>query len=394
MTVTSPQRSDGTRPQMRLKVDAGRFASVTDAVGQTTSFAYTPAPDGAPAGTGELLSKVTTAAGAITEVSYQAPRGIVAVDTVKTVDRDGKDIAAPRSFRLGVDGERDYTGYPNHHENGPAGLFDSGDTAYTYTTELSDGVSLVRSTYNNLHLLKKRDTFLLGEGGKRVAVQSQAMDYTGEKDGRAPDPADLPANYAKPARALMTYTGADGRTRTTAETAVFDDRGRQTERTDVTGAKTRLEYGAFGQVTKSTTTGSDGAVAVTENTLSGDGKSLAATKDLVGDKGQTPKARTVTQLTTDAHGEPASKSVVWAEGARPEGDEGPGKGSETYARTVDVKTRTKTVEAKTPAGTVTKVADLATGKVIEETDAVGRTNRTEYDAAGRAVKQTGPDGLV
>ncbi|MFF3160082.1 hypothetical protein, partial [Streptomyces sp. NPDC057910] len=164
MTVTSPQRSDGTRPEMRLNVAGGRLVSVTDPVGQTTAFAYTPAPGGAPQG-GELLSKVTTPAGAVTEVSYQAPRGTVAVDTVKTVDGQGKEVAAQRSFRLGVEGERDYTGYPNHHENGPNGLFDSGDTAYTYTTELSDGVSVIRSTYNNLHLLKKRETFLLADGG-------------------------------------------------------------------------------------------------------------------------------------------------------------------------------------------------------------------------------------
>ncbi|MFF3159633.1 RHS repeat-associated core domain-containing protein [Streptomyces sp. NPDC057910] len=394
MTVVSPRRSDGTRPEMRLKVDGGRLASVTDPAGQITAFAYTPAPDGAAPGSGELLSKVTTPVGAVTEVSYQAPRGAVAVDTVKTVDKDGKEIAAQRTFRLGVDGERDYTGYPNHHQNGPDGLFDSGDTAYTYTTELSDGVSLVRSTYNNLHLLKKRETFLLADGGKRVALRSQAMDYTGEKDGRAPDPADLPANYAKPARAQITYTGADGKTRTTAETAVFDDHGRQTERTDVTGAKTVMEYGAFGQLVKSVTTGADGTVAVTENTLTPDGRTVAATKDLTGGKGETPKARTVTRFETDGHGELAQKTVVWAEGARPDGDEGPEKGTETYQRTVDAKAGTKTLKVTTPAGTISQVTDLATGQTVAERDLAGRTTLREFDAAGRMVKETAPGGLV
>ncbi|MFF3159654.1 RHS repeat-associated core domain-containing protein, partial [Streptomyces sp. NPDC057910] len=394
MTVVSPRRSDGTRPEMRLKVDGGRLASVTDPAGQTTAFAYTPAPDGAAPGSGELLSKVTTPAGAVTEVSYQAPRGAVAVDTVKTVDKDGREVAAQRTFRLGVDGERDYTGYPNHHQNGPDGLFDSGDTAYTYTTELSDGVSLVRSTYNNLHLLKKRETFLLADGGKRIALQSQAMDYTGEKDGRAPDPADLPANYAKPARAQITYTGADGKTRTTAETAVFDDHGRQTERTDVTGAKTVMEYGAFGQLVKSVTTGADGTVAVTENTLTPDGRTVAATKDLTGGKGETPKARTVTEYRADEHGEPVQKTVVWAQGARPDGDQGPEKGTETYQRTVDTKAGTKTVKVTTPAGTTSQVTDLATGEAVAETDLAGRTTVREYDAAGRVVKETAPGGLT
>ncbi|MFF3159867.1 hypothetical protein, partial [Streptomyces sp. NPDC057910] len=394
MTVTSPQRSDGTRPEMRLNVTGGRLASVTDPAGQTTAFAYTPAPDGAAPGSGELLSRVTTPAGAVTEVSYQAPRGTVAVDTVKTVDGQGKEVAAQRSFRLGVDGERDYTGYPNHHENGPDGLFDSGDTAYAYTTELSDGVSVIRSTYNNLHLLKKRETFLLADGGKRVALRSQAMDYTGERDGRAPDPADLPANYAKPARAQMTYTGPDGKTRTTAETAAFDDHGRQTGRTDVTGAVTKMEYGAFGQLVKSVTTGVDGTVAVTENTLTPDGRTVAATRDLTGGKGETPKARTVTEFKTDEHGEVKEKAVSWAEGARPEGDEGPEKGTETYQRTVDEKAGTKTTKVTTAAGTTSQVTDLATGETVSETDLAGRTTVREFDAAGRVVKETAPGGLV
>ncbi|MFF3159515.1 hypothetical protein [Streptomyces sp. NPDC057910] len=392
MTVVSPKRSDGTRPQMRLKVDGGRLASVTDPAGQTTTFAYTPAPDGAPQG-GELLSKVTTPAGAVTEVSYQSPRGTIAVDTVKTVDKDGKEVAAQRTFRLGVEGERDYTGYPNH-QGGESGLFDSGDTAYTYTTELSDGVSVIRSTYNNLHLLKKRETFLLADGGKRVALRSQAMDYTGERDGRAPDPADLPANYAKPARAQITYAGAGGKTRTTAESAVFDDHGRQTGRTDVTGAKTKLEYGAFGQLVKSTTTGSDGTVAVTENTLTPDGRTITATKDLTGGKGETPKARTVTEYRTDEHGELAQKTVVWAEGARPEGDQGPEKGTETYEQTVDAEAGTKTLKVTTPAGTTSQVTYLATGETVSETDLAGRTTVREYDAAGRVVKETAPGGLT
>ncbi|MFF3159926.1 RHS repeat-associated core domain-containing protein, partial [Streptomyces sp. NPDC057910] len=266
--------------------------------------------------------------------------------------------------------------------------------AYTYTTELSDGLSLVRSTYNSLHLLKKRETFFLAEGGKRIALQSQVMDYSGEKDGKSPDPADLPANYAKPTRAQMTYTGGDGRTRTTAESAAFDEYGRQTERTDVTGAKTVMAYGAFGQLVTSTTTGADGTVAITENTLTQDGKSVTATKDLTGGKGETPKARTVTGYTVDGHGEVEEKTLAWAPGARPEGDQGPEKTTETYKSTVDAQGRKKTVEVSSAAGRTVTVTDLATGLVVEETDTAERTTKTEYDPAGRPVKQTGPDGLV
>ncbi|MFF3159657.1 RHS repeat-associated core domain-containing protein, partial [Streptomyces sp. NPDC057910] len=189
-------------------------------------------------------------------------------------------------------------------------------------------------------------------------------------------------------------TGADGKTRTTAETAVFDDHGRQTERTDVTGAKTVMEYGAFGQLVKSVTTGADGTVAVTENTLTPDGRTVAATKDLTGGKGETPKARTVTEYRADEHGEPVQKTVVWAQGARPDGDEGPEKGTETYQRTVDTKAGTKTLKVTTPAGTTSQVTDLATGQTVSETDLAGRTTVREFDAAGRVVKETAPGGLV
>ncbi|MFF3159754.1 RHS repeat-associated core domain-containing protein, partial [Streptomyces sp. NPDC057910] len=142
------------------------------------------------------------------------------------------------------------------------------------------------------------------------------------------------------------------------------------------------------------TTGADGTVAVTENTLTPDGRTVAATKDLTGGKGETPKARTVTEYRADEHGEPVQKTVVWAQGARPEGDEGPEKGSETYQRTVDGKAGTKTVKVTTPAGTSSQVTDLATGQTVSETDLAGRTTVREFDAAGRVVKETAPGGLV
>ncbi|MER7959382.1 hypothetical protein [Streptomyces sp. NPDC096030] len=363
VTVTSPARSDGKQPEVVLHLDGGRLTSVTYPENQTIRLAWDHTPGGQP---GRLLTRVEAPSGAVTRIGYDQPHGFPVVSSLKVTDQQGKNLTPERTFRLAAEGEHaghDFTGRGQY--SSPGALFDSADEGYRYVTELSDGHSTVRSVYNSLHLLKERTTSL-HVNGEPVPVLTQQLQYEGEReDGALPPPApDLPANYAKPTKATVTHiapgTGAE---RTTTETARFDDRGRQVERTDTNGAKTVTEYGTYGQVTQSTTTGADGTVAVTENTFTPDGRSLAATRELTGDKDTVPAARTTTSFTVDEHGEPASKAVTWAdaEDARPEGDQGPEKIAETYTTGVDTEKHTRATTVTTDAGTVTRVEDLATG---------------------------------
>ncbi|MFF7183541.1 RHS repeat-associated core domain-containing protein [Streptomyces sp. NPDC008121] len=437
VTVTSPVRSDGRQPEVVLHLDGGRLTSVVYPGDQVTKLGWDYTPEGMP---GRLLTRVEAPTGAVTRISYSQPHGFPVASSLRVTDPQGKGLTPERTFSLGAEGEyagHDFTGrgqYPSADA-----LFDSADADYRYVTELSDGRSTVRSVYNSLHLLKER-TATLNVNGEQKPVRTQQLEYEGERDnGRTPPPASaLPANYGKPVRATVTvYDPGTGRTRTTTETARFDEHGREVERTDVTGATTVTAYdptaldardadgsgdssqdgdsgegsegrdggqggegsalpAGYGLAVKQTVTGSDGAEAVTENTLTADRRSIAATKQSVKNAGgERPSARTVTAFRVDGHGEITGKTVTWAEGAKPEGVRGPDEVTETYESAVDTGAHTRTDTVKTAAGASSQVTDLVTGQVIRATDTEGRTAESSYDLAGRPVTQKmpgGPDG--
>ncbi|MER7959984.1 RHS repeat-associated core domain-containing protein [Streptomyces sp. NPDC096030] len=413
VTVTSPVRSDGQQPQVVLHLDAGRLTEVTYPEDQTVRLAWDYTPEGQP---GRLLTRVEAPTEAVTRIGYDSPHGFPVVSSLRVTDREGKNLTPERTFRLAAEGEHaghDFTGR-GQYESADA-LFDSADADYRYVTELSDGSSTVRSVYNSLHLLKER-TATLTVNGEQKPVRTQELAYEGEREGgQMPPPASaLPANYGKPVRATVTvHDPATGKSRTTAETARFDEHGRETERTDVTGAVTVTQYdptvldgpggapgsgedrgpAGYGLPLRVTVTGADGAEAVTENTLTDDRKSIASTRQLVKNTGeQEPSARTVTAFTVDGHGELTGRSVTWAGGARPDGVQGPDEVTETYETAVDTGAHTRTDTVKSAAGMSSQVTDLVTGQAIRTADTSGRTAETGYDQAGRVITQKVPGG--
>ncbi|MER7959888.1 RHS repeat-associated core domain-containing protein, partial [Streptomyces sp. NPDC096030] len=410
VTVTSPVRSDGQQPQTVLHLDGGRLTAVTYPEDQTVRLAWDHTPEGQP---GRLLTRVEAPTGAVTRVSYDAPHGFPVASSLKVTDQQGKNLTPERTFRLATEGEHaghDFTGR-GQYESADA-LFDSADADYRYVTELSDGSSTVRSVYNSLRLLKER-TAVLEVNGEQVPVRTQELSYEGEREGgQVPPPASaLPANYGKPVRAAVTvHDPGTGKSRTTTETARFDEHGREVERTGVTGAVTVTEYDAtalegdgggdenqepagYGLPVKVTVTGADGVQSVTENTLSADRRSITAVKQSVKNKDEDrAAARTVTAFTVDGHGELTGRTVTWAGGKKPEGAPGPDEVSETYESVTDTGAHTRTVTVTTAAGVSSQVTDLVTGQVIRTTDTSGRIAETGYDQAGRPVTQKIPGG--
>ncbi|MER7960099.1 RHS repeat-associated core domain-containing protein [Streptomyces sp. NPDC096030] len=413
VTVTSPVRSDGKQPQVVLHLDAGRLTEVTYPEDQTVRLAWDHTPEGQP---GRLLTRVEAPTGAVTRIGYDSPHGFPIASSLKVTDREGKNLTAERTFRLGTEGEHgghDFTGR-GQYESADA-LFDSADEDYRYVTELSDGQSAVRSVYNSLHLLKER-TATLNVQGEQKPVRTQELQYEGEReDGQTPPPASgLPANYGKPVRAAVTvHDPATGKSRSATETARFDEHGRETERTDVTGAVTATVYdrtaleavleggdpgggelaAGYGLPVRVTVTGADGTQRVTENTLTADRRSIAGTTESVKNGGEEkPSARIVTAFRVDGQGELTGRTVTWAGGAEPGGVQGPDEVSESYETAVDTGARIRTDTVKGAAGTSSQVTDLVTGQVIRTTDASGRTAETGYDLAGRPVTQKVPGG--
>ncbi|MER7959592.1 RHS repeat-associated core domain-containing protein [Streptomyces sp. NPDC096030] len=407
VAVTSPVRSDGIRPRITLHLEEGRLVRVAYPEDRAVRLAWDYVPQGLP---GRLLSGMETPAGAVTRVAYSEPHGFPVASSLKVTDGDGKSLTAERTFRLDPEGEQaghDFTGRGQYASAGE--LFDSADSGYRYATELSDGRSTVRSVFNSLHLLKERTAFLHVQGELKP-VRTQELQYEGEReDGTLPAASDLPANYGKPVRASVTvHDPATGRKRTTTETARFDGYGRETERTDVTGARTVTEYdrsaldtaggseggaAGYGLPLRTTVTGADGAQSVTENTLSADRRSVTGTRQLVKNAGEAGlSARTVTACRVGGDGEITAKKVTWAEGARPGGAEGPQEVSETYAAAVDAGARTRTVTVTDAAGSASQTTDLVTGQVVKAVDADGRTAETAYDEAGRVIAEKVPGG--
>ncbi|MFF7183161.1 RHS repeat-associated core domain-containing protein [Streptomyces sp. NPDC008121] len=409
VTVTSPVRSDGRQPQIVLTLDGGRLTAVSYPEDQEAKLAWDYTPDGLP---GRLLTSVEGPTGAVTRISYAQPHGFPVTSSLKVTDREGKNLTAERTFTLGAEGEyagHDFTGRGQFTSTDD--LFDSADADYRYVTELSDGRSTVRSVYNSLHLLKERTASLIVQGELKP-VRTQELQYEGEREGgQAPPPASgLPANYAKPVRATVTVRDpATGRSRTTTETARFDGHGREVERTDVTGATTVTEYdptavdtgtgtgtgrpAGYGLPLRITVTGSGGAQSITEHTLSEDRRSITAVKQSVKNNGaDQPAARTVTRFTVNGHGEVTQKTVTWAEGAEPEGTEGPDQVSETYGTAADTAAHTLTSTVKSAAGVSSQTTDLVTGQVVKATDTEGRTAEASYDDAGRVITQKAPGG--
>ena len=178
--VVSPERSDGVVPTTTIAVSATQgVQSVTDPVGNKTSFGYTSV-SGAPK---PLITLITAATGARTAVSYQSPSyqtGLTAVATLKLTDAAGNAISPVQTFSLDPPGNNrhNFTGFPNHLPTAaePDALFASGDAAYTYTTALTTGATTTLSTYDALHRLVR----------KQIAVTPAA----GQAAGRGPDPRD------------------------------------------------------------------------------------------------------------------------------------------------------------------------------------------------------------
>ncbi|MER7960187.1 hypothetical protein, partial [Streptomyces sp. NPDC096030] len=414
ITVLPPRRSDGEQPRTVLNLDGGLLTTVRYPEDQEIRLGWDHTPEAMP---GRLLTRIGAPAGAVTRVTYSQPHGFPVASSLRVTDQEGRDLTAERTFRLGAAGEHeghDYTGrgqYPSADA-----LFDSADPAYRYVTELSDGRSTVRSVFNSLHLLKER-TAMLNRSGEPAAVRTQLLEYEGERDnGQTPPAASaLPANYGKPVRATVTlHDPASGRSRTTTETARFDEQGRQLQRTDVTGAVTVTAYDrpahalattpgtggsggtapvGYGLPLKVTVTGTDGAQTVTENTLTGDRRSIAQVKQSVRNAGEDKlSARTVTNFSTDSHGELTGTTLTWAAGSEAGGGRGPGEITETHTATLDTAAHIRTDTVRNEAGLSSTVTDLVTGHVVKATDTAGRTTETAYDQAGRITAQTAPGG--
>ncbi|MER6076259.1 hypothetical protein ABT187_47595 [Streptomyces sp. NPDC001817] len=318
-------------------------------------------------------------------------------------------------------GQRNFTGTgADGVQPDPDGynLFDSGADDYTYETVLSDGRSSVRSVFNRAHLVKKQTSDISGLG----VVGRTEYAYPGEDEQGRPPAADaLPANYAQASKTISTVVdpGDESRSRSVTSTAEYDERGRPVKTVEAAGSDAERvtetvyddgpvgEGGHYGLPVKTTVTGRDGTRTETVFELTGKddidgitdatGMAVKASTAYAPDSAGNLAARTVVSVGTDARGETTGQRVTWAEGAKPEGHEGP-DAYETRSA-YDIKPGEKgglvredtltTVMGRDEDHLVsTSVTDLSGGLALTATDPEGRVSRQAYDAAGRVVSAT------
>ena len=173
--------------------------------------------------------------------------------------------------------------------------------------------------------------------------------------------------------------------------------------TDEVGTTTTTEYDdRYGLVTRQTTTGTDGSQSQMVNTLTADGANIATSTTSVAADGNPLSARQTLSYEYDDDGQLIKRTLAWAPGAEPDGDE-PGGGPDeivtTFERSVDVAEGTQSVTTTVAAGTsaaqvTTATVDLVSGKPVTHRDALGRTTTFTHDALGRRTSVTTPGGLV
>ncbi|MER6075843.1 hypothetical protein ABT187_45265 [Streptomyces sp. NPDC001817] len=418
--VKGPEHADGEVPVTRLVPGGdGWLEKVIDPAGEETRFV----PAAGPGGRGTVLGQVISAQGAVTDISYAEPApDVVAVESVRVSDRDsGSRLAreltldmnpsdnAQRNFTgTGADGvEADPDGY---------GLFDSDADDYTYETVLSDGRSSVRSVYNRAHLLKKQTSEVAGMG----VVGREEFAYPGEDEqGRPPAADSLPANYAQASKTISTVTDPsdESRSRSVTSTAQNDERGRPVKAVERAGSDTETvtetvyddgplgQGGHYGLPTKTVVTGKDGTKTETVFELTGKddiqgvedatGMAVKASTASAPDSAGKLAPRTVVSTTTDAHGETMGQRVTWAEGAKPDGHEGPDVYETRSA--YDIKpgekgglvrqdTMTTVMDRDEDNVVATQVTDLSGGLALTATDPEGRRSVNSYDVAGRVTR--------
>jgi RHS repeat-associated protein len=416
VTVTAPARSDGVVAATTITLDdQQRVRSVKDPTGSTASFGYAPV-SGSSADL-ELLTSAVSAAQARTTITYddsQLQSGLTFVQSLITVDASDAVVGPARYFSLNPPenaNDHNYTGNPDWLGNGTDRLFTSGSD-YTYTTALSScvvtripapetcpGPALTTlSTYDSQHRLIDR-TIKAGQ----VTVQHQTNGYVPVKAS------DLDPNYARPKTLAVTYSGtsdaggikATSGSRTASASRVYDNHGRVQSATDENGATTTTTYDSlYGLITKTAIVGADGSQSTIINGLSADHKTIHTSTTASAAPGQPLTARSTTTYEYDGQGQPATRTMVWAPGAKPTGyTSGPDTVTTTFASGIDTAARTRTLTTTTGVGTTsaantTTVLDLVTGKTVRSVDGVGRATSYRYDASGRRTRTATPDGLV
>lgn len=369
----------------RIRLDGGRVVAVDDPLGGRIHVDFD----------GELWSRTVSPSGAVIEAAWHAyDDRVPRVRTIRTTDAMGGELGV-REWRPAGAGLP--SGWPQY--GGEGELFFSGDPAFRYRTELSDGSTRVRSTYRSLHTLETRELIVSGGSGEHV-LRAHAFAYPGGGNGALPDPDALPGNWSRPMSTEITHSDRLGASRVARGEYGVDDLGRTIRELGVDGTLTETEYDhgvpgdplpPVGLAVRERVTAPDGAIVETRHTLNDERTVVIATETSAGEADARADVEpfTVTarvEYTVERDGFVSEQRVF------PAGDATQPPVITRWRKAVDlgrgIRTITETLAAGSGAEATTSTTEsLVHGGVVAEIDPLGNRATTTYDVLGRVIEQ-------
>jgi RHS repeat-associated protein len=368
-------------PAWRIELGTDGITGIEDPSGGRVELTYASG----------LVSSILGVSGVRTRVEWRSSDdGVPRVARVVAADGDGAELSRRDWSPIGAGVP---SGWPVQQHREGAGFLAVGDT---YSTELTDGSTAVRSTYSAAHTLASRTMVVTTPSGERV-VQEQALGYPiDDLAGARPDPSALPGDWNRPTSTSVTYFADDGASRTATSAAEFDDLGRPLRQTTPDGMTTETTYdevlppGALvpvGLVRSVTTIAADGQLTETEHTLNAERTAVVATETRAGRTGAPLTVSGAVEYTVEADGFVSERRDYAG------GDRARVPLTTRWTTTVDLAAGTSATTEIAAVGTsaeasASTISSLRHGGVLEQTDPVGNRATTGYDELGRPVSST------
>ncbi len=379
-------------------ISSGELTSIIDAGNNTISIGY---------GGNGLPSSIRYPTGAYTNINYYisplknvAKINLQVVQNVKVCADTACANPSVTSYQYTDQQGHNYTGAPTYSIASNDALLEQGNSGYTYTTTITHNNTVIKETFDHLHLLMDKQVLADNNAGVRELVQDSQYTYPGETSGYQ----TLPANYQTPNQLKMTYYRlSDGSgARVQVQQMQYNSFGQMTQKKvfnsadtskspvqtitmcyDVAGSHCVSQASQhYGLLMNKLLVGQDGNQQESVMTLTSDGKSVQTVKQY----GKTPLQSSLQLLQSVVLSYNSdyrvSSRIVSVPNAKNESGDTSLKSAYSYNDQAGSNERSVTF-TDAAGHSQTTVYDKVTGAVLQKTDGDGNAVIYSYDNLGR-----------